>query len=348
MAKIPTKSCMEKEIRRIEEKISVHLQMITWGINALNRDASIAVVNNGSLTFWKRSSEYSGVVGDQYICSRLYLDALNSSNGRFPDEVVWYEHPLWKKCRQFYAGQFRAAFDVGDMPRTYLKKLGWPVSKIHYIDHHLSHAAAGYYTSPFESATVVVLDAMGEWESISVWQAQGMRLQRVFSRAYPTSLGIFYSAFTDLVGLKPLGEEHILQKFSDQGDPAKYRPMVQKYWRDDLTLRYNLHTGVWNWAELDMSEQDKKDLAAAVQEEFEIQAQKVFDWAHKLAPNKNLVYMGGCAMNSKFNKKLSDQYDHIWSLPIPGDASSAIGAALYQQQRRITWNGAVPKHIELK
>jgi len=322
--------------------------MITWGINALNHDASIAVVNNGELRFWKRSSEYTGVAGDQYLCSRIYHDALNASNGRGPDEIVWYEHPLWKKCRQFYAGQFYAAFDLNDMPSRYLKKLGWPNFKMSYISHHLSHAAAGYYTSPFKEASVVVLDAIGEWESMSIWKAQDMKLTRVFSRSYPTSLGIFYSAFTDLIGLKPLGEEHVLQKLSEQGDPSRYREQVKKYWRDDLTLRYNLHKGVWNWSDLDMDDQGKKDLAAAVQEQFELQAQKVFDWAKKLAPSDNLVYMGGCAMNSKFNNSLSDQYKKIWSLSIPGDASSAIGAALYKQQKRVTLPFSQVKHIGIK
>jgi carbamoyltransferase len=322
--------------------------MITWGINALNHDASIAVVNNGELRFWKRSSEYTGVAGDQYLCSRIYHDALNASNGRGPDEIVWYEHPLWKKCRQFYAGQFYAAFDLNDMPSRYLKKLGWPNFKMSYISHHLSHAAAGYYTSPFKEASVVVLDAIGEWESMSIWKAQDMKLTRVFSRSYPTSLGIFYSAFTDLIGLKPLGEEHVLQKLSEQGDPSRYREQVKKYWRDDLTLRYNLHRGVWNWSDLDMDDQGKKDLAAAVQEQFELQAQKVFDWAKKLAPSDNLVYMGGCAMNSKFNNSLSDQYKKIWSLSIPGDASSAIGAALYKQQKRVTLPFSQAKHIGIK
>jgi len=270
--------------------------MITWGINALNHDASIAVVNDGELRFWKRSSEYTGVAGDQYLCSRIYHDALTASNGHGPDEIVWYEHPLWK----------------------------------------------------IKEASVVVLDAIGEWESISIWKAQDMKLTRVFSRSYPTSLGIFYSAFTDLIGLKPLGEEHVLQKLSEQGDPSRYRELVKKYWRDDLTLRYNLHRGVWNWSDLNMDDQGKKDLAAAVQEEFELQAQKVFNWAKKLAPSDNLVYMGGCAMNSKFNNHLSDQYKKIWSLPIPGDASSAIGAALYKQQKRIKLPFSPVKHIGIK
>lgn len=322
--------------------------MITWGINALNHDASIAVVENGNLRFWKRSSEYTDVPGDQHICSRLYKEALNHSNSYAPNEIVWYEKPIIKKIRQFYAGQYKSAFNLDELPSRYIKKLRWPKIPIYYVDHHLSHAAAGYYTSPFETAAVVVIDAIGQWESITIWRAEGMKLSKVFSRAYPTSLGIFYSAFTDLIGLKPLGEEHILQKLSDQGDPNKFSGLLKDYWNEDLTMRYNLHTGVWNWPFLHLTERDKIDLAASVQQEFERQAQKVFDWAKILSPNENLVYMGGCAMNSKFNKKLADQYSKIWSLPIPGDASSAIGAALYRQQKRMKWTLGTAKHIEIK
>ena len=58
--------------------------MITWGINALNHDASIAVIDDRELKFWKRSSEYSGKAGDDKIHSELFKDALTASHGRGP------------------------------------------------------------------------------------------------------------------------------------------------------------------------------------------------------------------------------------------------------------------------
>jgi predicted NodU family carbamoyl transferase len=70
-------------------------------------------------------------------------------------------------------------------------------------------------------------------------------------------------------------------------------------------------------------------------------------WAKILGDSENLVYMGGCAMNSKFNASLPKQWKGIWSLPIPGDSSSAIGAVLYKKQIRMHWDSGLAKHIPL-
>lgn len=321
--------------------------MITWGINALNHDASIAVVENGQLKFWKRSSEYSGVPGDDKIHSDLIKDAITFSGYRGPENIVWYERPWLKKFRQFRAGQYHWAFDMSELPSRYLKTIGLKYPRVNYLPHHLSHAAAGFLTSPFNQAAVVVLDAMGEWESATIWWAHGTKLEKIWSRSYPTSLGLFYSAFTDLIDLKPLGQEHVLQQYSDLGNYRRYLKDVQDYWNVDWTLRENLHKGVQSWKYPIETNQDRYDIAAAVQKVFEFQAIQVMSIAKELTGCANLVYMGGCAMNSKFNNQLAKDWDNIWSLPVPGDASSAIGAALYYQQSRIRWPFQNAKHVKL-
>jgi len=324
--------------------------MITWGINALNHDASISVFEGNELKFHKRASEFSGQRGDDQLNSDLIRSAINAGSGHGPCEVIWYERPILKKFRQFRAGQWNWAFDQNEMPRKYLSKFGLRYPKIIYGNHHRSHAAAGFFTSPFDNATVVVLDAIGEWESSTIWKGQGTSLEKVWSRSYPTSLGIFYSAFTDLLGFKPTAEEHLLQHLSSEGDSNRYYNEVKRYWRDDWTLRENLHKGVRDWPySIDSWSSDKADIAAAVQRVFEEQALEVFSWADKLAPNENIVYMGGCAMNSLFNQRhLEHRYKGIWSLPIPGDASSSIGCVLDRKKIRINYQGDLAKHIKIK
>lgn len=322
--------------------------MITWGINALNHDASIAVLTGGELKFWQRASEFTGIKGDDKLNSQLIRAALNAGGGHGPTNIVWYERPWLKKTRQLYAGQYKWAFDLDELPSRYLKKCNLGYSKLHYMPHHLSHAAAGFLTSPFEDAVVVVLDAMGEWESATIWQGQGTDLKKLWSRSYPTSLGLFYSAFTDLVGLKPVGEEHILQQWSDRGDPNRFGDTVYSYWKEGWKLKYNLHKGVQNWPHPINSDQDRYDIAAAVQAIFELQASEIMNIAFDLSDSTNLVYMGGCAMNSKFNELIEDNWNGIWSLPIPGDAASSIGAALYFEKVRHQYKGDMPKHIEIK
>lgn len=319
--------------------------MITWGINALNHDASIAVVNNGDLLFWKRSSEYSNVRGDERLHPRLIKEAYDAG---IPNNIVWYEKPWLKKSRQLRAGQWNFALDMDELPSRYLKSLNVPKYPITYLPHHLSHAAAGFLTSPFEEATIVVLDAMGEWESSSIWRGEGTTLTKLWSRKYPHSLGMFYSAFTRLIGYTPVSQEYLLQLDSAKGNSDRFYDIVSDYFNGIGKLRINMHRGVWDWPYPVETDQDRYDIAAAVQRVFENQVLMITAMAGIYNPSKNLVYMGGCAMNSQCNKLIEPSWDGIWSLPIPGDSASAIGAALYHQQRRIEWQGPLAKHINIK
>ena len=84
------------------------------------------------------------------------------------------------------------------------------------FSHHKSHAAAGFYTSPFHNANILVVDAIGEWDTTSIWYGdQGSlktyrTLKKIYSRKYPWSLGLLYSAVTQLLGFKPNEEEYIV------------------------------------------------------------------------------------------------------------------------------------------
>jgi carbamoyltransferase len=312
--------------------------MITWGVNALNHGSSLAVFSGCELSAF-------------YNCSTDELDRTifyQAFNYGGPSVVYWYENPWLKKTRQLYAGQYNRAFDFSVLPKNYLKKSGIGYPSIKYTSHHASHAAAGYYTSPFNDATIVVLDAIGEWECASIWKAQGSNIKRIWSRNYPNSLGLFYSAFTELIGLTPVLEEFQLQNYSSLGDPNRYYFEIKKYFNGIVSLSKNLHKGILDWPHPINNDQDRYDIAAAVQLVFEEQVDFVMLTAGILNDSKNLVYMGGCAMNSRYNKRLSDKWNKIWSLPNPGDPSSAIGAVLYHKKNKIKWHGPLAKHIEIK
>jgi len=307
--------------------------MITWGITALNHDASIAVIKDDKLAFWAQSRNYT-YLGDELLCKPLIYDVL--AHGK-PDQIAWYERPLIKKFRQLYAGQYADAFDSQVLPSNYLNKLPIPSIPIKYFSHHKTHAAAGFYTSTFDSAAIVVLDAIGEWESASIWKGTGKNLTKLWSVSYPTSLGLFYSAFTKLIGYKPLAEEHLLQRDSELGAYSRYYETVADYFKSPMQARYNLHRGVYNWPHKISSRHDRYDIATAVQRVFEEQVIWVMYKALELTGDRNLVYMGGCAMNSKARQHILPLWDNVWGLAVPGDSSSAIGAALLLADTRIAW-----------
>lgn len=309
-----------------------------WGINSLNHGSSIAVFNSGLVSL--------SVYPDNVLPRHAITTALNYGS---PDRIFWYERPWLKKTRQLYAGQYETALDLSVLPSKFIKDNGLSWCNVRYTPHHASHAAAGYYTSPFDHAAIVVLDAIGEWECATIWEAQHGRLKKKWSRNYPNSLGLFYSAFTKLVGLEPIKQEGLFQQMSEQGDPDRYYRDILHYVYADLRAE-NMHRGILNWPYEIKNLQDQCDIAAAVQEVFERQVKSIMNLAKKETGSDSLVYMGGCAMNSKANKKVVEpMWRQIWSLPMPGDPSSAIGAVLYHTKERVLNHRWDPvKHIDIK
>jgi len=312
--------------------------MIMWGVNALNHGSSLAVFKDGNL--WSNQVGSSDELDSKIITDALHLGA--------PDRIFWYERPWIKKARQAYAGQWHRVLDMKVLPRRYMKAQHY--APITYTSHHASHAAAGYYTSPFNHCAVVVLDAIGEFECATIWEGLHGEMRKVWSRSYPNSLGLFYSAFTDLLGMTPIQDEYLLQQMAMKGDPHRYKHDVHKYMSGLLIAGKNMHKGILDWPHDIRDEQDKYDIAAAVQRLFEDQIRMVMLEAKKLVNTDCLVYMGGCAMNSDANKQsVEPAFKYRWSLPNPGDPSSSIGAVLYHTKQRIQkYDFGVAKHIEIR
>lgn len=311
--------------------------MIHWGVNALNHGSSLAVFKDGLLLSNQDSSS-------DELDSKIITDALHVGA---PDRVFWYERPWIKKARQLYAGQWERALDINVLPRRHLKAQHY--APITYTPHHGSHAAAGYYTSPFNHCAVVVLDAIGEFESATIWNCAHGEMKKVWSRGYPHSLGLFYSAFTQLCGMTPIKDEYLLQQMSDQGDPMRYYYDVLTYMDTLVNARKNMHRGIQDWPHPINNLSDQCDIAAAVQTVFTEQVHLVMEKAKELTGADSLVYMGGCAMNSKTNKiVVESKFKYRWSLPNPGDPSSSIGAVLYHTKQRIQkYDFGVAKHLTI-
>ena len=312
------------------------------GINCLNHDAAMAVVDGRNILWAAHSERYSKVKNDHYLNQAIVDEAM--AYGPF-DKVVYYERPWVKKTRQLYAGQWSEVFTGQNLPQQHLKEFGIRIDE--YVDHHRSHAAGSYYTSPFTDAMVLCVDAMGEWETVSVWEAKGNSLQQKDSFRYPHSLGLLYSAFTQRVGLKPCEEEYILMGMAAYGKPIYkdliYSDLVNK--KFPYKLKHNLHRGIGNW----MPDADPMDLAASVQ----VVTEEIVDglWRHtkNLMPNEravsrfgdtaNLCYSGGVALNCVANAMMSnkDIFDRVWIMPNPGDAGSSLGCIAASEKKHLNW-----------
>jgi carbamoyltransferase len=301
--------------------------MNTWGISANSHDAALAVFCDEKLVFASHSERFSGKKNDPDLCVEL-VDYARTVYGE-PDQIIWYEKPWAKTLRQWRAGQ--GWNHRSNNITQYLAKYNI-TAPITTKWHHESHAAAGYYTSPFDEACVVVIDAIGEFETLTIWHAQGSQLNKVYSQKYPNSLGLWYSAMTQRCHLKPNEEEYILMGMAAYGNPHKLNSRILKdFFNKDgnklVTLKNNLHRGCADWAP-DLTVNDTFDIAAAVQWVYELQFENILQEARRRVDSRNLVLMGGCALNCLANPIAYKHYDQTWIMPNPGDAGSAIGAVL--------------------
>lgn len=299
--------------------------MIILGINETSHDASVSLIKNGEILFAGHSERYSKNKNDWYINDSLIKDAL--SYGR-PDHIAYYEKPLLKASRLLLkggAGDWKPRFSLPGVPRK-------------SFSHHHSHAAAGYYTSSFDDAVIVVLDAIGEYNTSTIWVGEGENIKLKYNQNYPVSFGLFYSAFTQLIGLMPNQEEYIMMGMAAYGDYRKHYSKVIEYFPSMTQQKYNFHKGIHDWQLPIRTEQDKFDIAAAVQKVYEDRLFEFMKYARQKTNKKNLVFMGGCALNSSANTLLWKIFDNIWIMPNPGDAGSSLGAASALYGKHIEWN----------
>ena len=297
------------------------------GFNETSHDASMSLINEDKILFAAHAERYSKKKNDWYNNNDIYYDLLSYGS---PDKIAYYEKSQLKRLRIKLMG---GAADWKPKNKG-LKAIEFK--------HHYSHAAAGYYTSPFDDAVMVVLDAIGEFNTSTIWAGNKSTISLVKKQNYPFSFGLFYSAFTQLIGLMPNQEEYIMMGMAAYGDWKKYFDKVNLYFLDIKHQRYNFHKGIndWGW----VSEKDKFDIAAAVQKVYELRLYEFMQYAKKITKKTKLVFMGGCALNSSANTLLWNLFDDIWIMPNPGDSGSSLGAALALKGSHINWEGPYLGH----
>ena len=300
--------------------------MIIFGINACSHDASISVINNGEILFASHSERYSKIKNDWHLNANIVKEALKYGS---PDAIGYYEKPLLKKLRV-------SLFGGHGSPYSAIKGY-FPDSKIINFKHHYSHACAGYYTSKFDDAVIVVLDAIGEFETTSIWCGDGEKIKQVYSKSYPFSFGLFYSSFTEYIGLKPNEEEYIMMGMAAYGDPEIYFSEIDALFPSANQQTELFHYGVSGFSVIP-TEENKFHIAAAVQAVYEKRLIEFMIFAKKKTGKENLVFMGGCALNCSANTKLFDIYNQVWIMPNPGDAGSSLGAAAAVYGQHVKWD----------
>jgi len=310
------------------------------GINALNHDAAITLIEDNKILFAGHAERYSGIKNDPNLNFDMFLDMYDYG---VPKKIVWFERPLVKKLRQLRAGQYSEVFSRQNLPQRHLNEVLKPLYPKglqidEYVDHHLSHASSTYFTSPYDESAVVVIDAIGEFDTISIWYANGGKLTKRYSQTYPNSIGLWYSAITQRLGLKPQEDEYILMGMAAWGQENKE---LQSELRE--LLKQNLHRGCLDGDSKvypdDGSEQWKFDVAHNTQAVCEELILDIFSKLPLLVPETtNVCYSGGVALNCVANSLVVEKYPNLWILPNPGDAGSSLGCAAYINKQHLDFD----------
>lgn len=234
------------------------------------------------------------------------------------------------------------------------KKIKWD---IRFVEHHLSHAAMAYLTSQFDNAAILVVDAVGENATTSLFKACGCKIECIKQQSFPNSVGLLYSAFTYYLGFQVNSDEYKVMGLAPYGDlsaeqtrqfiniiktklvnigPDGSIVINQKYFTFMVGLRM-VDERVWTKL-FGISKRRPntpiaevhKNLAAAIQNVTEEIFLKLATHIKSLTHSNNLCVSGGCALNCAAMGciKASGLFANVFVPFAPGDDGGAIGAAL--------------------
>lgn len=298
-----------------------------WGLSHGHHDAAAVVMVNDKVVCAKRFGRKDITSGD--------LANLRDTYG-FPNRIYLHENKrrdAWRKIK------------IGDWSRLIPPKLFFPVKPIQG-NHHLSHAAAGFYTSGFHDALIVVADAIGELESLAVYRAHTGKInpKPIFTLKYPNSLGLFYSYHTALVGLEPNQDEGKLMEMSKTSRFYDFEDVLDKVHVIPGELIFKCGRDIHKYPSKTVTDPvHQKWIASTTQHVIELYMLALIDHFIKDKPFTNIVFSGGVAYNKLLCGKISDRFrsSKLYVPSHPGDAGSAYGAILQHTHTHITLDNGV-------
>ncbi len=347
------------------------------GISCFYHDSAASLICDGEIISAVQEERFSRKKHDSRFPKNAIHYCLKSQNIDLRDVklIVYYEKPLltFERLLETYIGaaprggrSFIAAMQVWLKEKLFLKSelkkkfkliqkelspnTESVLPELLFSEHHLSHAAAAFYPSPFEEAAILCMDGVGEWATTSTWIGKGHQIKPKWEISFPHSLGLLYSAFTyycgfkvnsgeyKLMGLAPYGKPKFVKKIKDNlidiKNDGSFKLDVSffKYHRGFRMTSNKFHK-LFGSPPRDKEKeltQFHMDLAASIQVVTEEIVIKLARSIKKESGLKNLCLAGGVALNCVANGKLLQEkiFENIWIQPASGDAGSALGAAL--------------------
>lgn len=337
------------------------------GISAFYHDSAAALVREGRVVAAAQEERFSRKKHDADFPAAAVRHCLDSTGLSIADidAVVFYEKPLLKLDRILvtHLGCWPKAFRTfGEAQKVWVggkiriasvirKRLGYD-GPVLFTKHHEAHAASAFYSSPFESAAIVVADGVGEWATASLHEGRAGVVRPLEETKFPDSLGLFYSAFTDYLGFEVNDGEYKVMGLAPYGRPRFKEILLREFVRldPDGTFRLKLENfafvttdrmlpfrtverllGFPRRSAADPLTDDHRDLAASVQSVLEDAMLAIVRRAVARTGIPRVALAGGVALNCTANAKIlaMPEVEDLYIFPASGDAGGAVGAALH-------------------
>jgi carbamoyltransferase len=299
--------------------------VIILGLGGLLNDPACAVLKNGKL---------SAAIEQKKIARQM-------RPGELPREAIAAALDLGQVSNeQVDCVALVRPFASGPESELHLETRAlFPNSRLLMVEHHAAHAASAFFVSPFEEATVLTLDRLGDFRCGARWEGRGNELRMKRELYYPDSLGDVYGRVTELLGFQANADEHKVQWLSTAGDPEPYAPLFRAMLGSDLWPRIDRayfdsnRVGAGGFSEnfyacLGLEDGAaiplpmRPNIAAALQKTIEGQVLAMS------AEGSNLCIAGGVAFNALLISAL-EQEKNVFVQPVAGNAGTALGAVLY-------------------
>jgi carbamoyltransferase len=344
--------------------------MNVLGLAFYYHDSSAALVKDGVLVAASAEERFSRKKHDSGFPSLAVDFCLETAGLTMADidHVVFYEKPFIKFERMLLtamstfprsASVFRESMQRWISDKLWIKsmmskRLGIPASKFLFADHHMSHAASSYFTSPFDESAILTVDGAGEWTTSTMGVGKGNKIELIKEMRFPHSLGLLYSAFTAYCGFEINEGEYKLMGMHPYGQP-KYVDKIYEILevKEDGSLWHDMKYFAYHWStndtltpafeehfgrpRRDPKLQDQSldpyycDMAASIQRVTEEILYKMINHLHEITGLDSLCLAGGVALNSVANYKIlvNGPFKDVYIHPAPGDDGGSVGAAYW-------------------
>jgi len=297
--------------------------------------AGISIHEVDHFTFWtKLWRQFYGNVGHFVRYFPKTLNLLRASSGGTETDLL---SNLWAIAR------------IG---RTIQEQFGLPrAPRVHFIEHHLAHAASAFYVSGFDEAAILTVDGRGESTTTMLGRGRDRDIRKLMEIKVPHSLGHLYAAITDYLGFRPFFDEWKVMGMSAYGQPTyckQFEEIVQLL--DGGSYRLNLdyfsfHThGSSRWVSDkfirtfgpkaprgEVFSQHAADVALALQRVIEKAGVHLARHLYEIAGSDALVMTGGVVLNCLMNACILEQtkFKRFFIQPVANDAGASLGSALH-------------------